>query len=54
MCEILCVHMGIRWKETQSFSVMFTMELGGFALGLDLKMETATCELSPEGYMTAL
>lgn len=30
------------------------MELGGFALGLDFEIETATCELSPEGSMTAL
>lgn len=28
--------------------------LGGFALGLDFRIETAICELSPEGYMTTL
>lgn len=30
------------------------MESGGFALGLDFRIETAICELSPEGYMTTL
>ena len=30
------------------------MESGGFALGLGFKMETATHESSPEGYMTTL
>ena len=30
------------------------MESGGFALGLDFKIETAACESSPEGYMTTL
>lgn len=29
------------------------MEPGGFALGLDFKIETALCEVSPEGRVTA-
>lgn len=46
------------WKRPTIFHCclyrVFTMESGGFALGLDFKIETATCELSPERYMTAL
>lgn len=29
------------------------MELGGYVLGLDFKIETALCEVSPDGCVTA-
>lgn len=42
------------WYFSLLLVQVFTMESGRFALGLDFKMERATCELSPEGSVTAL